>query len=413
MGCKAFILHSFTVLTCTSGRFQWVRCQLEYLVPCLPAYIKDALKELPATLDGTYRRVLRGIEDANREFVKRLLPCVAVAPRPLRIEELAEIIAFDFKSGSIPKFNENWRHKNPVQAVLSTCSTLLSVVKVNGYQIVKFSHNSVKEFLTSTRFGKRRDALSSRFHISITPAHDLLSRACLGILLHLDESITEDSLKDFPLAEYAARYWFEHARLGGMLQNATRVQGIKQLFDPSKPHLAIWLWIWDPTDHSHDRTQRAKRPLPPTRTPLHYAAFCGLQTVVKALTKEHPQDVNARSPNDDSTPLHLASQEGHLEVARVLVQDGANVSDQDRWGWTPLHWANKCGHVDLARFLVEKGADVTALDKERTNPLYLASKNGHKRDEQLLIKQGAGDQAVSVEDMIQSQGNSFQATLPL
>lgn len=398
MGCKAFIPYSFTVLTCASGRFQWVCCQLEYLVPCLPARIKDALRELPKTLDGTYKRVLREIEDANRESVKRLLPCVAVAPRPFRIEELAEIIAFDFKSGSIPKFNENWRHKNPVQAVLSTCSTLLSVVKVNGYQIVKFSHTSVKEFLTSTRFGKRRDALSSYFHISITPAHDLLARACLGILLHLDESATENSLKNFPLAEYAARYWFEHARLGGMLQNAARVQGIKQLFDASKPHLAIWLWIWDPTDQSHDRTQRAKSPLPPTKTPLHYAAFCGLQTIVKALAMEHPHYVNARSPDDDLTPLHLAAQEGHLEVARVLVQGGAKVSDQDRWGSTPLRWASKCGHVDLARFLGEQGTDVTTVDEEKPNPLYLASKNGHKRVEQLLIEQGAGrgDQAVSV-----------------
>ena len=403
MGCKAFIPYPFTVLTRTSGRFQWVRCQLEYLVPCLPGYIKDALKELPATLDGTYRRVLRGIEEANRKFVQRLLPCVAVAPRPLRVEELAEIIAFDFNSGSIPKFNENWRHKNPVQAVLSTCSTLLSVVKVNGYQIVKFSHSSVKEFLTSTRFGKRRDALSGRFHISITSGHVLLARACLGILLHLDESATEDSLKSFPLAEYAARHWFEHARLGGMLQNAARVQGMKQLFDASKPHLAIWLWIWDPTDDSHDRTQRAKRPSPPTRTPLHYAAFCGLQAVVKVLATEHPQDVNARSPNDGLTPLHLASQEGHVEVARVLLQDGAKVSDQDGCGWTPLHWASKCGHVDLARFLMEEGADVTAIDKERRSPLHLASKNGHKKVIQLLIKHGADprDQVVSAEDMVQ------------
>jgi phosphate uptake regulator len=54
------------------------------------------LEELPETLDETYERVLREINKANREHARRLLQCLTVALRPLRVEELAEVLAIDF-----------------------------------------------------------------------------------------------------------------------------------------------------------------------------------------------------------------------------------------------------------------------------------------------------------------------------
>jgi len=71
----------------------------------------------------------------------------------------------------------------------------------------------VKEFLTSSRFAEKRDIISRHYHVSMTPAHTLVVQACLGILLHLDKDVTRDSLTKFPLAEYAARHWVEHAVL--------------------------------------------------------------------------------------------------------------------------------------------------------------------------------------------------------
>ena len=55
----------------------------------------------------------------------------------------------------------------------------------------------------STCFAKKSDILSYYYHISMTLAHALIMQACLGVLLHLDEDITKDSMKKFPLAEYA------------------------------------------------------------------------------------------------------------------------------------------------------------------------------------------------------------------
>ena len=162
--------------------------------------------------------------------------------------------------------------KNPLKAVLSTCSTLLSVVDVNNSQVLQFSHYSVREFLTSARFAEKRDTISRCYHISMTPAHALLAKACLGIHLYLDKNVTRDSLAKFPLTEYAPKYWVEHARYEGVSQNVD--EGMKQLFDRRKHHLAVWLWIRDPTLPSWRRDISAKGPLPPCGTPLHYAAFC-------------------------------------------------------------------------------------------------------------------------------------------
>ena len=58
------------------------------------------LEELPETLDETYERVLRDINKANRDCAHRLLQCLTVAVRPLRVAELAEVLAVDFGTAS-------------------------------------------------------------------------------------------------------------------------------------------------------------------------------------------------------------------------------------------------------------------------------------------------------------------------
>ena len=115
------------------------------------------LEELPETLDETYERILQEIPKANRVHSHRLLQCLTVAVRPLRVQELAEVLAVDFNAAKgIPKLNEDWRWKDQEQAVLTACSSLIAVVNFQNSQMVQFSHYSVKEFLTSDRLASAK-----------------------------------------------------------------------------------------------------------------------------------------------------------------------------------------------------------------------------------------------------------------
>jgi hypothetical protein len=244
-----------------------VDCQVVHICNCIPARILHALAELPETLDETYERTLREINKANWEFAHRMFQFVSVASRPLHVKELADLLAFDFEAGSIPKFYEDWRLEDPADAVLSTCSTLLAIVNDKGSPVIQFSHFSVKEFLTSTRLAEATDIIPRRYHVSMTPAHTLVAQACLGILLHLDKDVTSGSLEDFPLAEYAAEHWIDHARFEDVSRNVE--DWMEQLFDPRRPHLAICVWIYDPEVPRWQRKTGNETPLPLPQTSLH------------------------------------------------------------------------------------------------------------------------------------------------
>lgn len=84
-------------------------------------------------------------------LVSRLFQCLAVSVRPLRVEELAEIIAIRFEEGALPEYNMDRYLEDSEEAVLTGCSSLITIVDVDGSLVVQFSHFSVKEFLTSDR----------------------------------------------------------------------------------------------------------------------------------------------------------------------------------------------------------------------------------------------------------------------
>ena len=86
----------------------------------------------------------------QRDNAHHVLQCLTVAVRPLRVEELAELLAFDFqastKGGTL---KEDWRWDDEEEAILSTCSSLITIICRGQSWVVQFSHFSVKEYLTS------------------------------------------------------------------------------------------------------------------------------------------------------------------------------------------------------------------------------------------------------------------------
>jgi ankyrin repeat protein len=401
-----------------ADRFRWVYCQLEILRRTLPAHLRRALKNMPKTLDETYERALREIDEEMRQYAQRLFQCLAVSIRPLHVEELAEILAVQFDAGEFPEFNSDWRFGDAEEAVLSVCSNLISVVDVGGSQVVQFSHFSVKEFLTSDRLAAAREGLSG-YYIVPHSAHTVLAQASLSVLLQLDDSmINKDSVKDFPLSGYAAQYWVDHGQFENV--SSTIQVAMERLFNPDKPYFSAWVWIYD-IDNPWRANMRTTHPNRPPATPLYYAVLCGFRSLIEHLVSTYPKDMDTKggyhkSPllaafvKDDIgtassllqrgadvnvldklgvSPLHQASQGGRLDIVQLLLDHGADINLQNSQGIPPLGLASRAGNIELLRLLLQRGANVNSQNKSGRSVLYSAARCGHLNVVQLLIESGA------------------------
>ena len=341
-------------------------CQLEVLRHCFPPSVRLILEELPESLDETYERILREIRKPNQRHAHRLLQCLVAATRPLRVMELAEVLAFDFNAEGIPKLNPGWRWEDQEEAVVSACSSLVMIVKDGYSRVVQFSHFSVKEFLTANRLAEPIKDVS-RYHIRLEAAHTILAQACLGVLLRLDDQVDRDKIKNFPLARYAAQYWATHARV----ENASAwiKDGMECLFDADKPHFATWLWIYNEDRYGHSMS--TTRPEKPEAVPLYYAARLGFRDLAEHLITEHPEHLNAKG-RDEETPMHVAAYAGHADILSLLLDHGADVDGRSIFNHTPLHRASLRGKVEAGQCLLDRGADVHARSNSFRTPLLLA-----------------------------------------
>jgi len=323
---------------------------------------------------------------------------------------------------------DGWRPENPEEAILSACSTLITVIdNDNGSRIVLFSHFSVKEFLISDRFQASEVGNIRKDHIRLDAAHTLLARTCLTVLLQLDEKTDKKRLGTSPLALYAAQLWFEHAKYEDV---APQVEdAMEELFDPRKPYLTSWVWIHD-VDQQRFResidtvTDNRSRP---DGTALYYAVSCGLIGPAKYLISTHGENVNSKC-GYRGTPLHAASNKGHLDAVSLLLGHGAEVNATNEHGRTPLweaycglhlpvmqlllehgaapdvrcrpfglltHDASLCGRAEVIRLLLQHNADVNTTSVSNYTPLHFASLSGHVDVAQILLEHGANIDALS------------------
>lgn len=79
---------------------------------------------------------------------------------------------------------------------------------------------------------------------------------------------------------------------------------------------------------------------------------------------------------DGCTALHSAACEGNLEIANILILNGANIEAKDNLDRRPLHLATIRNHILMVKFLLEKGAYVNAQDKNEESPLHIACSKG-------------------------------------
>jgi uncharacterized protein len=78
-----------------------------------------------------------------------------------------------------------------------------------------------------------------------------------------------------------------------------------------------------------------------------------------------------------------------VEIAKLLIEYGADVNSPDRTGWTPLHIALQYGLIDLVHFFLDHGADVNAKKQDHWTALHLATFNYSLHTVKVLLERGA------------------------
>jgi ankyrin repeat protein/L-ascorbate metabolism protein UlaG (beta-lactamase superfamily) len=131
-------------------------------------------------------------------------------------------------------------------------------------------------------------------------------------------------------------------------------------------------------------------------TPLLLATIMGNQEAVNVLLA-HKANVNIKNQNG-LFPLFQAAKDGKKEIALRLLASGARAGDcMGDTGMTSLHMACALGYGDIAKALLDKGADVNSKDKWDHTPLGLAGRYGHTHIVEFLLTRGAAVEKSVVE----------------
>ena len=141
-----------------------------------------------------------------------------------------------------------------------------------------------------------------------------------------------------------------------------------------------------------------QRGLSPGGTALHYACEHGHVEVAKALIR-NGADINARRyPGETVLMAACAARRGtygvqrsDLDTARLILKSGADVNLGSRCLGTALLRAADCNHVDVVRLLLEFGAEVDRRDGSGRTPLIAACREGEEgHDEVVRVLLDAG-----------------------
>lgn len=136
---------------------------------------------------------------------------------------------------------------------------------------------------------------------------------------------------------------------------------------------------------------------------LLYACENGLHKEVKKLIStrllvfNHPSKANINVRNKSGwTPLHVAIEKGFYEIAKMLIEKGADVNAINNRGRAPIHYTE---NLKVLKMLIEKGANINEKDKESGwTPLHFAvTRQNMEEIVEYLITNGADVNAKSFD----------------
>jgi hypothetical protein len=253
---------------------------------------------------------------------------------------------------------------------------------------ITFAHSSVKDYFLSTQFQQQ---FSSIIDLKKDVSQKFITQTCVCYLLLFADpkhSMTEDTLPNYPISLYAAKYWFHHLQLCNAQDQEVLFPSTMHLMEDGSRQYAAFYYL-----HSLPlkrfpffyNTRVWDEPIPPALWMCHKM---GYTMMVQSLLIEHNTCVDVAT-TDGKTSLHLALEQGHPNFAKLLIQHNASVDLATNNGWTALHFALEKGHIDIAKLLIEHNASVDLATNDGRTPLHLALVWGHLGITRLLIEHNA------------------------
>lgn len=141
-------------------------------------------------------------------------------------------------------------------------------------------------------------------------------------------------------------------------------------------------------DHGFDISSVETEPYADLGWTLAHIAADDNSVELLRLAVKHGANISSRS-RDGPAPIHVATRYGHLETMLMLLEKGVDVNMPMRSGSTPLHMAAEQGDIQMTRMLIEKGANVNGGVLTGETPLGMAAREGHCEIAKMLLDEGA------------------------
>ncbi|XP_058447921.1 serine/threonine-protein phosphatase 6 regulatory ankyrin repeat subunit A isoform X2 [Malaya genurostris] len=113
------------------------------------------------------------------------------------------------------------------------------------------------------------------------------------------------------------------------------------------------------------------------KIPLLLAVEAGNQSMCRELLSSQTADQLKATTTNGDTALHLAARRKDVEMARILIDYGANVDLQNGDGQTALHIAAAEGDEAMVKYFYTVRASASIIDNQDRTPMHLAAENGH------------------------------------
>lgn len=302
--------------------------------------LRAALGDLPKKLDDIYDQAMQRIKQQGGEKASlaiAILYWISYALRPLTVVELPQ--ALSIQPGDID-LNEEGLHDE--ELIISVCLGLVTVDRESNN--IRLMHYTTQEYFERTRQEEFLDAPRAIAKTCLTYLmFDVFNETCCQSIEDLAMR-----LEKYPFLRYASRYWANHTRevtdqaifklvLVFLNQSISLISSSQVSQTLRDPHFA----------------GRARR------TRLQVAASTGLVDIARYLL-DQGADINAKG-TCGQTPLFLAAMTDQHAMVSLLLDRGADMVPRGEDKWTAFHQAAQSGHVTVVQTLLSSGVTFHAL----------------------------------------------------